>query len=758
MSEIDDIVNEFLVESLEGLDQLDRDLVQLERNPTSKELIARIFRVAHTIKGTSGVLGFGTLTSVSHAGENLLSLLRDGKLQLTPSVVSALLAMNDAIREMLGKIEKSGADEGDYSGVIQAISNILGSSATTAPKVAKGLSGLAELKSGVESRLECVPAAAPSQPVALNPEGDAPGPRDSACGRPAPVTDTSSRLDDQVTAELASSSVRVDVQLLDKLMNLVGELVLARNQVLQFATRQQDTAFHNSAQVLNLITSELQESVMKARMQPIGNVWGRFPRIVRDLALSCGKRVDLAMDGSDTELDRTIVESIKDPLTHIIRNSIDHGIELPDERIAIGKPGTGRLSIRAFHEGGHVNLVISDDGAGIARDRVLQKAIAQRLTTPELAAKLSDKEILNLVFLPGLSTAAAVTSVSGRGVGMDVVKTNIERIGGSIDLQSIPGKGTTLKIKIPLTLAILPALMITSGGECFAIPQISLVELVRLEAGRSSAGIELVQGVPVYRLRGSLLPLINLNQVLGIAPAADAAQAVTIVVLQSDGCVFGLVVDEVNDTEEIVVKPLGRLLKGITAFAGATIMGDGRVALILDVLGIALKSKLARLAQRSEPGSIAANGEGGNAREQWLLFRIGEQQRLAVPLSEVARLEEIQSDSTERASGASVVQYRGQIMPLVSVAAVLGVPEDERSSTRQVIVCGGAGHSVGLVVDEIIDVVEDRLASSMRRGDSALLGSAVIAGRVTDLLDIAQVLKSAAVPSREMHLAAEEGV
>ena len=387
------------------------------------------------------------------------------------------------------------------------------------------------------------------------------------------------------SSAVADANIRVGVGLLDKLMDLVGELVLTRNQILQFNTEREDAALNATSQRLNLITSELQEGVMKTRMQPIGMVWNKLPRVVRDMAVSLGKQIRLEMDGADTELDRTIIEAIKDPLVHLVRNSCDHGIEPPEIRVQAGKPAQGRLSLRAYHEGGQVNIEIGDDGAGIDVARVKQKAIEKGLLRSEQVEKLSDREVLNLIFLPGFSTAQIVTNVSGRGVGMDVVKSNIEKIGGVVDVFSRPGEGTTVKLKIPLTLAIIPGLVITSGGERFVIPQVSLLELVRLEGDSSEKRIEHVHGTPVYRRRGSLLPVAYLNEVLGLK-SAERAEAVSMVVLQAEDRQFGLVVDGINDTQEIVVKPLGKQLKGITVYAGATIMGDGRVALILDVLGI----------------------------------------------------------------------------------------------------------------------------------------------------------------------------
>jgi two-component system chemotaxis sensor kinase CheA len=545
--------------------------------------------------------------------------------------------------------------------------------------------------------------------------------------------------------DVSHSSIRVDVGLLDKVMNLVGELVLARNQILQFTSGQADTAFVNASQRLNLVTTELQEGVMKTRMQPVGKIWNKFPRVVRDLAAECGKEVELELEGAGTELDKTVLEAIKDPLTHIIRNAVDHGVELPETRVAAGKPRTGHIRLRAFHEGGKVNLEILDDGAGIPLERVKQKAIEQGLVTSGRAAQMSEREILNLIFLPGLSTAGKVSDISGRGVGMDVVKTNIEKIGGTVDIQSVPGQGTTFRIKIPLTLAIIPALTVTSGGDRFAIPQANLLELVRLE-GNGSAAIEMVSGAPVYRLRGSLLPLVYLNRELK-KPAASGEQATNIVVLQADDRSFGLVVDEINDTEEIVVKPLGKQLKGSSNFAGGTIMGDGQVALILDVLGLAQKANLlAEIGAETAAHHSRGASEVQDNRELWLVFRVNRSGQLALPLSLISRLEELEPSTVEVSGNHEVVQYRGQIMPLVPVAKTLGMEPENRGQSLSVIVYSQEGRSVGLVVSEILEIVEEEITVEGRGQQAGLLGSAVIHQRVTNLLDVPGLLAAAQIP------------
>jgi len=770
----DDIVREFLVESSENLDLLDRELINLEKDPGNRGTLASIFRTIHTIKGTCGFLGFTKLESVAHVGENLLSKLRDGELALNPEMTTALLAMVDAIRQMLASVEAIG-NEGERNDqeLIQTLTRLLQGS--TAASIAEA---------------PAAPAVSPAAPIPLAPiELVVPPPDASVAPRPielpvtpAPVAEAApkseakaehvehasdhgpaapsaeSAAQSQSRTAASESSIRVDVTLLDKLMNLVGELVLARNQILQFSNATEDAGLLAPSQRLNLITTELQEGVMKTRMQPIGNIWSKFPRTVRDVATMCGKQVRIEMEGKETELDKTIVEAIKDPLTHIVRNSVDHGIEKPERRVAVGKPAEGRLLLRAYHEGGQVIIEISDDGGGLDADKIRRKVVEKGLITPEQAARMGEREGVNLIFLPGFSTAEKVTNVSGRGVGMDVVKTNIEKIGGTVDVQSKAGTGTTVRMKIPRTLAIIPALIVTSGGDRYAIPQISLLELVRLDGEDAQKGIELIQGVPVHRLRGRLLPLVYLNRELKVedeAPDLSKLPAVNIVVLQADERQFGLVVDEINDTEEIVVKPLGKQLKGIKTFAGSTIMGDGRVALILDVLGVAQTSNVVsesreRALSDKEQHVASMAGE----RQTMLLFQCGADGRMAMDLSLVARLEEFKPEMVECAGDAQVVQYRGQIMPLLRVSDMLlgsghsnghgrGNGKRDLATNLQVVVYSEQGRSVGLVVDRILDIVEETIVPQQPSKRDGLLGSAVIQQRVTDLLDVRGFVRTA---------------
>ena len=772
-----DIVKDFLVESYENLDRLDRELIGLEKNPHDRDALSSVFRTIHTIKGTCGFLGFNKLEKVAHVGENLLTRLRDGQLTLNQELTTALLGMVDAVRQMLGSIEASGAEgERDDTKLIATLTRLQQqpeppAKSRSAPVPDEAIEAATPPSSMGDILMQHagVTQAEIQRAAKTQHEGD---PRrlgeilvEQGSVKPADIVDALHAQSSGAHAAASDSTIRVDVALLDKVMNLVGELVLARNQVLQFANRAKDTSFLAASQRLNLITTELQAGVMKTRMQPIGNIWGQFPRTVRDVALGCGKEVGIEMEGKETELDKTIIEAIKDPLTHLVRNSVDHGIELPEVRVKAGKDRVGRLILRAFHEGGQVNIEISDDGAGLNVERIRKKAVERALITAEQAARMPERDIFNLIFLPGFSTAEKVTNVSGRGVGMDVVKTNVEKIGGTVEVQSSMGRGTTVRVKIPLTLAIIPALVVTCGGDRYAIPQVSLLELVRLKADQVSKGIELVHGAPVYRLRGRLLPLVYLSRELkltadaGSTPKSDGA--VNIVVVQAEKQCFGLVVDQINDAEEIVVKPLRKQLKTLKTFAGSSIMGDGRVALILDVLGLAQRSGVVSetrdRAAQADKTAEAATSEG--EKQTFLLFAGPGDSRMAIPLSTLARLEEFPVAQVEMSGSQWVTQYRGQILSLIRLSVVL---EERRNKLRalqapptadsgpiQVLVLNHEERSFGLVVDRILDIVEDRADVRSPATRAAVLYSVVIGERVTEMLDIPAILRSVDVnPAR----------
>ena len=585
---MDELTREFLIESQEGLDRMERCLTDLETRPKDAALLGEIFRSVHTIKGTTGFLGFKRLEKLAHAGENLLGLLRDGKLVADRPLITGLLQLLDGLRSILKSIETEASEgDGEDTRLIEELGALQAPAHAHQPARAHAGSHSASIAAPVAPPESTVPSAppgpavvaAPAPPVnaapAAEPEASSARPQSS----PAPAAGTA-----------AESTLRVDIILLNRMMNLVGELVLTRNQVLQATAT--DPNMTLLSRRLDMVTADLRESVMKARMQPVSNIFSKIPRIVRDLSQSLGRRVRLQVEGQDTELDKSQLEAIKDPLTHAVRNSLDHGIEPPAERQAAGKDPEGTLKLRASHEGGHVIIEVSDDGAGIAVEKVRQKAIERGLITADRAAQLGERELLQLIFLPGFSTAAQVTNVSGRGVGMDVVRTNVEKIGGKVEIDSRTGKGTTLRLRIPLTLAIIPALIVRSVNQSFALPQGSLSELVHIPPELAANAIEWIEGAPLHRLRGKLLPLVFLDRLL--MPAEEHRPTTErdnfIAVLDADGRRFGLVVDGLADPEEIVVKPLSAVLKNIGLYSGATVLGNADLALILDPGAIAMKA------------------------------------------------------------------------------------------------------------------------------------------------------------------------
>ena len=733
---MDDLLRDFLTESNENLTRLDGEIVLLEKSPGNHELLASIFRTIHTIKGTCGFLGLARLEAVAHAGESVLGRLRDGELPVGPDVISDVLGAVDVIKEILAGLEQSGAEPaGDDAAVIARLERWIsgqaqGASAPAAPRPAPAPSPAA-------SAAEPPPAPKAAAPVAV------PAPKPAAPPAPAPApaaeaADAGAEAKDGKPG-IADSSLRVHVTILDRLMNLVGELVLARNQLLQLSRTEEESVYLAPVQHLNRVTTDLQEAVMKTRMQPVGNAWTKLPRLVRDLCQSNGKLIELEQHGADTELDRQILQAIQDPLVHMVRNSADHGIEAPAARRKAGKPERGTIRLNAYHEGGHVILEVSDDGAGIDPAVIRRKVIERGLLTEKAASQQTDQQVLRYVFEPGFSTAAKVTNVSGRGVGMDVVRSNVERIGGTVDLTSAPGKGTTVRIKIPLTLAIISALVVLAGGEAFAIPQIGVVELVRVPA-ESRGLIEEVHGARFYRLRDSLLPLVDLGGTLGLPAGQEGAEA-TVVVCQVGESRYGLVVSEVNDTQEIVVKPVGRLVKHLPVYAGCTILGDGRVIMILDTAGLAARG---RIGERQEAKGVAGDAAQAAARHSdrrsLLLFDVGDETKRAVPLSLVARLEEFPVASLEQADGRWLVQYRGALLPIVPAREGLDV---RARDPRPVIVFSDGARSMGLAVEEILDIVEDRVAIETRAARPGVLGAAVINGKATEVLDTQHYLHQA---------------
>lgn len=808
---MDDLLNDFITEANESLEVLDTELVKFEQEPGDTEILGNIFRLMHTIKGTCGFLGLPRLESVAHAGENILDTLREGEIEATPDAVTSILTCIDRIREVLAGIETTGTEpEGDDSELISVLNAMasgevsdpiaedaenveseadqdVASESESEPSTnAFGAPVAAELLAEVESALAAGNCAATDdeimnemaeetegneEPVELEPEPEpavsvakaaAKGSIDPELpGAPKTAKDT----------PVVQASIRVNVDVLEGLMTLVSELVLTRNQLLQMVRGDDDSEFVVPLQRLSHITTDLQEGVMKTRMQPIGNAWAKLPRIVRDLAVETGKKIDLIMNGADTELDRQVLELIKDPLTHMVRNSADHGLENSADRLAAGKPEVGSVTLDAYHEGGHINIQIRDDGRGLNVEKIREKCIERGLASAAELESMDERQIQQFIFRPGFSTAEKVTSVSGRGVGMDVVRTNIESIGGTVELQSTQGKGSTFTIKIPLTLAIVSALVVACGRERFAIPQISVLELVRT-AANSELTIETINDSRLLRLRDRLLPLVSLRDLLGIEesgpvgggsqqselaignngsqtdddkqslvvdPLSASSAEDYIIVTQVGSNSFGIIVDQVFDTEEIVVKPVAPILRDIPFYSGNTILGDGSVIMILDPNGISTAIGQGATAAASQALKSRAD-QHHEERTAFLVFKAGSKQPLAVPLGLIARLEEINVNDIEEAGHQHVVQYRGGLMPLIPADPSQTLTE---SGSQSVIVFTDRDRSMGLYIDEIVDIVEDNLKIELTADSSGRMGAAVINGVTTDIIDASHYLSQA---------------
>ena len=772
-----DLLSEFLTETHESLDVVDVQLVQFEQDPNNAQILDNVFRLVHTIKGTCGFLGLPRLESLAHAGESLMGKFRDGA-PVTPEAVSLILKSIDRIKEILGELGNTGAEpEGSDDDLIAELDRmseegaraISGEAPAAADATADAIDDAGEEGDDeqAEGSLVYQVLERPLKPGEVSLDDlerafqEAEGPdlseiAASAETEPAAAKEAAAKGEAKVPAKakagkqeapVQQASLRVNVETLEHLITMVSELVLTRNQLLEIVRRHEDSEFKVPLQRLSNVTAELQEGVMKTRMQPIGNAWQKLPRIVRDLAQEVGKDIELEMIGAETELDRQVLELIKDPLTHMVRNSADHGLESGEERVANGKSAKGLIRLSAYHEGGHIIIAISDDGRGLNAAKIRQKVLEKGLASEAELEKMSEAQIQRFIFNAGFSTAAAITSVSGRGVGMDVVRTNIELIGGTIDLKSVQGEGTTFTIKIPLTLAIVSALIVECAGQRFAIPQLAVVELVRVQSN-SEHRIERIKDTPVLRLRNKLLPLMSMREVLGIEddsqPQATAEgeleESGFIVVMQVGGNIFGIVVDSVFHTEEIVVKPMSTMLRNIATFSGNTILGDGSVIMILDPNGVSnvIRTDVLETIEKDAAGTE----ERASAREltSLLLFTAGSEEPKAVPLSLVTRLEEIAVEKIEHSNGRDLVQYRGSLMPLVYVN------EDVKrrdAGTQPMLVFSDMGRSMGLVIDRIVDIVEDELKVEVQSATPGILGSAVIKGHATEVIDVGHYLPMA---------------
>ncbi|MGC2161057.1 MAG: chemotaxis protein CheW [Silvibacterium sp.] len=733
---MDELTREFLIESQEGLDRMERCLTELEERPGDGELLADIFRSVHTIKGTTGFLGYSRLETLSHAGENLLGMLRDGRLVANAAIISALLSLLDGLRAILAAIEADGSEgESDDRAMIERLMDLQNGDHKPVPALTGVQGGRkrtrkppASDKRSAKAQLAAVPN--PVSEETMNEPKTVP----EVSLSPSETLPASAEGAAKALATAADSTLRVDVNLLNRMMNLVGELVLTRNQILQATSA--DAGFTTLSRRLDMVTADLREAVMKARMQPVSHVFSKFPRLVRDLTQQLGKRVRLEMEGQETELDKSLLEAIKDPLTHSVRNSIDHGIEEPHVREAAGKPAEGLLRLRAYQDGSHVVVEVTDDGGGIRVDKVRDKAIERKLITAEKAAQLSERELLQLIFLPGFSTAAAVTNISGRGVGMDVVRNNVEKIGGKVEIESRAGKGTTLRLRIPLTLAIIPALIVRSRRQSFALPQGVLHELVHLSAEQAGTQIEWLEKAPLYRLRGRLLPLVFLGNMLEQKEAAEESAGCYIAVLNADGRRFGLVVDGLADPEEIVVKPLSPVLKQIGLFSGATVMGNGALALILDPGALAVRASIGISSEEEETQSADPAIKMNKNENEFLLVEAGAEQ-VALPLVDVLRIERIPRTSVEHVGQRPVLRFAGTVLPLEDPSDILGQPLVE-GAEMTVVVCRDGGRHVGVAVSHVLDVAPGAQLTEAGTETTAP-GITLLKERVTSVVNLSRI-------------------
>ncbi|MDD3370237.1 MAG: chemotaxis protein CheW [Alphaproteobacteria bacterium] len=764
---MDDLLKDFLTETSESIATLDLELVKLEQNPNDPDLIGSIFRLVHTIKGTCGFLGLPRLEHLAHAGENVLGKFRDRELEVMPDSVDLILASIDRIKEHLAYIEQNEKESpnGNDEDLIKALNAMAEGKPVAAAKAPEPEApqkadepaatpdtsadasaepdefGFVPVRAGdiatLEENMGNTSKETPSAAEAPVAEAAAAKPGGAVPAKAGPE-DTGNKL--AAGASVADQSIRVNVDQLETLMTTVSELVLTRNQLLQILRGQKDSAFTSPLQRLNQVTSELQEGVMKTRMQPIGNAWAKLPRIVRDLSHELNKKIELQMLGAETELDRQVLELIKDPLTHMVRNSADHGIEPPAERLQAGKRETGTITLNAYHEGGHIIIDIIDDGRGLAASKIRAKIIEKGLATEGDLASMSEQQILQFIFKPGFSTADKVTSVSGRGVGMDVVRTNVERIGGTVDFKSVSGKGSSFSIRIPLTLAIVSALIVECQSQRFAIPQISVVELVKASP-TSEHRVELINETPVLRLRNRLLPLVSLRKTLKLGEENIMAEGEAfVVVAQVGNSTLGIIVDRVFDTEEIVVKPVAPILRNIDVFSGNTILGDGSVIMILDMNAlVSHASKVPNTATQMQTSASTQSARTGG-KQSLLLFRAGDGAQKAVPLSLVARLEEIDRKTIEYSEGQPMVQYRGKLMPLIPVIPGMEIPKE---GSQAVLVFADNERHMGLMVDAILDIVEEHLQVDLSTRRQGTLGTSIITGKATDVLDAAHYLSEA---------------
>lgn len=751
-----DLIAEFVVESLEHIADIESQLLAIEAAGANidMDLVNTVFRAIHSAKGAAGFLGLNTISTLAHNMESLLNLFRTRELTPTTANVDVLLRCADVLRRLLEETETSNdVDVSEYVEALTAVAVPADPSAPTAPRTANGATApspacappTAQPAPDVDDAHQTTtPPTAPAAPAAQSPETSDP-PDTPTTANPAQVPTGTDILRQSNNKNMGDANIRVSVELLDDLMNLAGELVLSRNRLLQVVAARDSNEIEAVATGLDRVTAELQEAIMQTRMQTIGTVFGKFRRVVRDLSVKLGKDCQLHVEGEDVEVDKSIIESIGDPLTHLIRNAVDHGIETPDQRLARGKPAAGTIFLAAYHQAGKVHISISDDGRGIDAKKVREKAITRGLVTAERAREMSDQEAVRLIFHPGFSLAEKVSDVSGRGVGMDVVRSNIEKLSGTVSIDTTVDVGTRIDVRLPLTLAIVPSLIVRCGKRKFAIPQASINELVRIRAGEVTKRIEHVKQAEMFRLRGVLLPLVRLNHVLSMASGeteADADKAVYIIVVESGALRYGLVVDSVADSEEIVVKPLGRHIQESTCLAGATVLGDGTVAPILDVTGIASHMDLKMSGQ--DAADLVRRDGTREEMQTALILRNHPDEQFGVPMQLVARLERIRSDKVALVGGQEVLQYRGGTMPLLRLENLITAQPAPATPNVSVVVFTVAKREVGLIVPHLVDIRQISTNVDTRTlRQRGILGSLIVQERTTRLLNLYELAETA---------------
>lgn len=796
----EELLAEFLTESNENLASIEEKLLELEADPGNSKILDGIFRVVHTVKGSCGFLGLTGLEKVAHAGENLLGKIRSEKYLVDGDIVSLLLENTDAIKALIAGLEEQGREPTtDYSNLcirLSAAESLIhagNSKATTAedvadepvislewlagvdetviallgdagihtpqavlaagfeklrslegmkPAVALKILGIAKSASLSESRAQDVVENKTVEPVDVIVEEviSEPAMAESQQQESQPPAVAKTAQVQAIRKNKSESSIRVDVALLDELMNQVGELVLSRNRLLRLVEQNGSAELVRTSRGISQITSRLQEKLLHTRMQPISTLWGTVPRLLRDITKQLGKKIRVDMEGQETELDRTILAALKDPMTHIIRNSCDHGVEAPDQRREKGKSEEGVIALKARQESGFIVIDIIDDGGGIDPDKIRNKAVKMGVLTAEQAAAISDKAALQLIFHAGLSTAEVVSNLSGRGVGMDVVRSEIESVGGTVEIDSELGKGTTLHIRIPLTLAIIPAMIVSSADQHFAIPQMMVQELIAID--RNSDDWEKIAGKPFYRLRGHLLPIVGLSEVLK-QQVDQSRELSSVVVINIGELQFGIGVDEILGAEEIVVKPLGRHFNHLDVYGGCSILGDGMVVPILDCMGITRDMRqehtLDAVVVEREADKLSTAEES----QYILVFAVGEQW-YAIPMALVERIEEIDSNNIEKSGRREVLQYRGDVVQVVRLAKLLGVEPQQLDGVEPCLIISDQGRRLCIQVDKIIDIVKQHLEIHLESSEPYFIGTAIVEGRSTEVIDVFEVIRKSA--------------